>query len=163
VAWSGCTNVLVTIARGNGRSRRSKPTATPQNSTPPPRAAQNRSGCSSAVARSRRPSAVTTSMASNARAGRSPCARVPPDAAAQQIAADANRAAVSERERETVARETPRQVEAQRSGPGGRGRARTIDLDGVEVRDVDEQTAVTERCAAPGMTSAPDSQAKPVS
>jgi len=53
--------------------------------------------------------------------------------------------------------------QAQRSRPDGRGRARTIDLDGVEVRDVDEQTAVTEHCAAPGMTSAPDSQAKPVS
>ena len=131
-----------------GCSRYSKDVTTPK-LPPPPRSAQNRSGCSSALAVSTSPSAVTTSNEMTL-SQVSPCFRTSqPDAAAEREARDAGLGDDAGRHGQAVdVRLAIELAERRRRAGRGRARALRIDVNALHPRQVDHQAAVAERAAA---------------
>ena len=140
-----------------GWSRNWNRVATPK-LPPPPRIAQNRSGFVSASARSSRPSAVTTSAASEIVDRQAVLADEVADATAEGDPADPDRAGVAEAGRQAVGGDGGRVLGGgqTRSGPGGP--AVDVDLERLQVAQVEDDPAVGRAVAGAAVAAAPDRQ-----
>ena len=114
---------------------------------PPPRSAQNRSGCSSADARTMLPSAVTTSASSEVVDGEPVLAHEEADAAAEREPGDAGVADDAARGGQTVRLRLVVDVAPQGTALHAGRALDGIDRDGAHRREVDHDSVVAHRGA----------------
>ena len=117
---------------------------------PPPRTAQNRSGCSSSLAVMRRPSAVTISTATQGVDGQAVLADEPADAAAERQAGDADRAGVTERGGEAVSGRGVGVLAGRQPGAGPGEAAVGVDVQALHRAQVEDDAAVDACRSRPG-------------
>ncbi len=139
----------------NGWSRNSNAVAMPK-FQPAPRRPQKSSGSSSAVARSSRPSAVTSSTAVRLSIVSPKCRCSRPDAAAQREPGDPGVTDDADRAHEAVCLRRDLELPEQRTTVHAGGPRRRIDLDAAHRGQVDDQAAVVADQPGGGVTARPD-------
>ena len=125
-----------------GCTRKVKAVAIPKFPPPPPRNAQKRSGCSSSLARSTRPSASTSSTANEVVAGEPKLAREKADATAESQAGDADARAGAGGDGDAMLPQATIAIEQANPGADDRLAARHVDVDVGQSTHVDHETAV---------------------
>ena len=128
---------------------------------PPPRTAQNRSGCSSSLAVMSRPSAVTISTACEGVDGQAVLAGEPADAATERQPGDPDRAGVAERRREAVGRGRLRVLHRREAGLRPGDAAVDVDVEALHPAQVEDDAAVDRAVARDAVPAGADGELHP--